>query len=78
MASAHDGFPVAMLPGNYQPQSGTTLAVDQNLPWLQNGMPISGGRNDPAAIVVDGPPRNVGRRNNGGGIGGFFRGLFGG
>ena len=91
MANAHDGFPVAALPGYYEPQTGTELAIDQNLPWLEGGVPDGAGRsvqdpmaiggarsNDPAAVIVEGQPQNAGRRQSGGGLGGFFGRLFGG
>ncbi len=79
MARAHDGFPIAMLPGWYEPHGGTQLAIDDNLPWLEPGARdgyAPGSRsNDPAAIFVEQEPP---RRQGGGGIGGFFRDLFGG
>ncbi|MFN0265335.1 transglycosylase domain-containing protein [Tepidamorphus sp. 3E244] len=83
MAGAHEGFPVAMLPGEYIPSEGTALAVDESLPWLEPGQQAPGARaNDDAAIVIDGQERQQVRRNgggNGGGvIGGIFRSIFGG
>ena len=42
-------------------------------------MAIGGARsNDPAAVIVEGQPQNAGRRQSGGGLGGFFGRLFGG
>jgi penicillin-binding protein 1A len=73
---AHEGFPVAALPGWYVPQPDTAVAMQQPLPWgsdpnqPQGPRPSMGVGGENGQVVVQ-------RRESGGGFGRFIGRLFG-
>jgi penicillin-binding protein 1A len=74
---AHEGFPIAALPGWYVPQPDTTVAMDQTLPWAndqsqpQGPRPSMGVGGENGAVIVQRQPER------GGGFGRFLGRIFG-